>query len=137
MPDEPIVDRAVDAASTLWLEPADRASGAASGPAARGSRTTWPGRSSTPRSSHALAEQVAERIGTDPYADDPLGGDDAPGDPQLLDEADLAEIRAGAARPTPAVQAALDGLWPVLTPQRLLADLFAVAGAARRAPRRS
>ncbi len=28
----------------------------------------------------ALAGQVAAAIGTDPYADDPLGGDDAPGD---------------------------------------------------------
>ncbi|MEU8180933.1 ATP-binding domain-containing protein [Micromonospora sp. NPDC049047] len=62
---------------------------------------------------HALAEQVAERIGADP-----LGGDN------LLDEADRAEIRREL-REESEVQAALDRLWPVLTPQRLLADLYA------------
>ncbi|GAA1601760.1 HelD family protein [Catellatospora bangladeshensis] len=72
---------------------------------------------------HALSVQVAERIGTDPYADDPLGGDDAPGDPQLLDEADLAEVRRELST-DPNVQTALDWLWPVLTPQRLLSDLY-------------
>jgi len=72
----------------------------------------------------ALAAQVVERIGLDPYFDDPLGGDDAPGDPNLLDAADLAAVREDLAA-DPAVQARLDDLWPVLTPQRLLADLFA------------
>ncbi|WP_434743932.1 HelD family protein [Micromonospora sp. SH-82] len=62
---------------------------------------------------HALAAQVAERIGADP-----LGGDN------LLAEADIAEIRRELAE-EPGVRAALDELWPVLTPQRLLADLFA------------
>ncbi|MEH0935853.1 HelD family protein [Micromonospora psammae] len=62
---------------------------------------------------HALAGQVAERIGADP-----LGGEN------LLDEADLAEIRREL-REEPEVRAALDRLWPVLTPQRLLADLYA------------
>ncbi|MER7893450.1 ATP-binding domain-containing protein [Micromonospora sp. NPDC094482] len=62
---------------------------------------------------HALAEQVADRIGADP-----LGGEN------LLDEADRAEIRREL-REEPAVRAALDQLWPVLTPQRLLADLYA------------
>ncbi|WP_319460911.1 HelD family protein [Micromonospora sp. RTP1Z1] len=62
---------------------------------------------------HALAAQVAERIGADP-----LGGEN------LLSEADLAEIRREL-REEPEVQAALDELWPVLTPQRLLADLYA------------
>ncbi|MFI7660451.1 HelD family protein [Micromonospora parva] len=62
---------------------------------------------------HALAEQVAERIGADP-----LGGDN------LLDEADRAEIRREL-REEPEIRAALDQLWPVLTPQRLLADLYA------------
>ena len=71
-----------------------------------------------------LAEQVAERIGEDPWADDPLGGDDAPGAGTLLvDEAEIAEIRRDLAA-DPAVLAALDELWPVLTPQRLLADLL-------------
>ncbi|WBB82351.1 AAA family ATPase [Micromonospora sp. WMMD882] len=62
---------------------------------------------------HALADQEADRIGADP-----LGGEN------LLDEADVAEIRREL-REEPAVRAALDELWPVLTPQRLLADLYA------------
>jgi len=62
---------------------------------------------------HALARQAADRIGADP-----LGGEN------LLEEADLAEIRREL-RAEPAVRAALDLLWPELTPQRLLADLFA------------
>ncbi|WP_229404567.1 ATP-binding domain-containing protein [Micromonospora sp. NBRC 110038] len=62
---------------------------------------------------HALAAQVAERIGADP-----LGG------ANLLEEADVAEIRREL-REEPGVRAALDQLWPVLTPQRLLADLYA------------
>ncbi|MEH1012944.1 AAA family ATPase [Micromonospora sp. CPCC 206060] len=62
---------------------------------------------------HALAAQVAERIGADP-----LGGEN------LLDEADLAEIRRELAA-EPEVRATLDELWPVLTPQQLLADLYA------------
>ncbi|ATO14179.1 helicase [Micromonospora sp. WMMA2032] len=62
---------------------------------------------------HALADQVAERIGADP-----LGGEN------LLSEADRAEIRREL-REEPEIRAALDELWPVLTPQRLLADLFA------------
>ncbi|WP_442934403.1 HelD family protein [Micromonospora sp. CPCC 205546] len=62
---------------------------------------------------HALAAQVAERIGADP-----LGGEN------LLDEADVAEIRREL-REEPEVRAVLDEFWPVLTPQRLLADLYA------------
>ncbi|WP_229401411.1 HelD family protein [Micromonospora okii] len=62
---------------------------------------------------HALADQIAERIGADP-----LGGEN------LLDEADVAEIRREL-REEPEVRATLDQLWPVLTPQRLLADLYA------------
>jgi DNA helicase IV len=73
---------------------------------------------------HALAPRFAERFAIDPFADDPLGGDDAPGDPNLLDEGDLVEIRRDL-RADPAVAAALDWLWPVLTPQELLTDLFA------------
>jgi DNA helicase IV len=71
----------------------------------------------------ALTTQVAEAIGTDPYADDPLGEDDAPGEAMLLGAADLADIRAELAA-EPAIRAALDWLWPILTPQDLLADLF-------------
>ena len=75
---------------------------------------------------HALAKQVAERIGTDPFAFDPLGGDDAPGEEVVFDEAELAEIRREL-RQEPEVRAALDWLWPILTPQQLLTDLFASA----------
>jgi len=74
----------------------------------------------------ALADQLADRVGVDLYADDPLGGDDAPHDANLLDAADLAEIRKDL-RDDPAVRAALDSLWPVLTPQQLLTDLYASA----------
>jgi DNA helicase IV len=74
----------------------------------------------------ALAAQVAELIGTDPYADDPLGGDDAPGDPNLFGEADMADIRRDLLA-EPSVREALDELWPILTPQKLLTDLFASA----------
>nr|MDT0659320.1 AAA family ATPase [Micromonospora sp. DSM 115978] len=62
---------------------------------------------------HALAGQVAERIGADP-----LGGEN------LLDEADLAELRREL-HAEPQVRAALDRFWPRLTPRKLLADLFA------------
>jgi DNA helicase IV len=71
-----------------------------------------------------LAGQVAATIGTDPYAFDPLGEDDAPGDTMLLGAADIADIRQDLAA-EPQVRAAFDELWPVLTPQRLLVDLFA------------
>jgi DNA helicase IV len=72
----------------------------------------------------ALTERLAEQIGTDPYADDPLGGDDAPGDPMLLGAADLADIRRELEE-EPTVQALLDELWPILTPKQVLADLYA------------
>ncbi|MEO3743948.1 ATP-binding domain-containing protein [Plantactinospora sp. B5E13] len=62
---------------------------------------------------HALADQLAQRIGADP-----LGGEN------LLDEADLAEFRREL-RTEPEVQAVLDWLWPVLTPQQVVAGLFA------------
>jgi len=54
---------------------------------------------------------------------DPDGGDEAGGRP-LLDEADLAWVRKDLLA-DPGVRAALRELWPALTPQRLLADLFA------------
>jgi DNA helicase IV len=75
---------------------------------------------------HALSLQLAEQIGADPFADDPLGGDDAPGDGNLLSEADLAEIRREL-REEPELRAALDWMWPILTPQQLLGDLYASA----------
>ncbi|HEX6470031.1 MAG TPA: ATP-binding domain-containing protein [Streptosporangiaceae bacterium] len=72
----------------------------------------------------ALARQLADRLGHDPYAGDPLGGDDAPGEgTSLLDDADVEVIRAEL-RGHRAVRAAVDALWPELTPRRLLADLF-------------
>ncbi|MDH6121836.1 AAA family ATPase [Kitasatospora sp. GAS204B] len=61
----------------------------------------------------ALAEQYAERIGTDP-----LGGEN------LLDPGSLAAIRREL-HASPEVDAALERLWPRLTPQRLLTELFA------------
>src|SRR5262249_9104649 len=73
-----------------------------------------------------LAGQVAASIGTDPYAYDPLGEDDAPGDEMLLGAADIADSKQHLAA-EPQVRAAFDELWPVLTPQRLLVDLFASA----------
>jgi DNA helicase IV len=73
---------------------------------------------------HALTKQVAERIGTDPFAFEDLGSDDAPNDPNLLDAVDTADIRRDLAE-HPDVLAALDWMWPILTPQQLVAGLFA------------
>ncbi|WP_436528054.1 HelD family protein [Actinoplanes sp. HUAS TT8] len=75
-----------------------------------------------------LAAQIAERIGDDPYWDDPLGEDDALTSPNLLDDSDRADIRDDLAG-NPAVRAAIDSLWPVLTPNQLLIDLYGVPGA--------
>ncbi|HEY1179573.1 MAG TPA: helicase, partial [Phytomonospora sp.] len=61
-----------------------------------------------------LARQIADRIGADVLDPDA---------PNLLEEGDLAEMRAELAEDR-AVLAALDELWPVLTPQRLLDDLY-------------
>ena len=71
-----------------------------------------------------LAEQVAERIGYDPFWDDPLGSADVLESSNLLDDADLADIRADLAG-EPAVLAALDSWWPVLTPFELLDSFYA------------
>jgi DNA helicase IV len=73
----------------------------------------------------ALAWQVVERLGHDPYADDPLGGDDAPGEGALLLAGGDAAVIARELATDAGVRAALDELWPVLTPPRLLADLYA------------
>jgi DNA helicase IV len=74
---------------------------------------------------YALSRQIAEQQGFDPFAGESLGGDDAPGEGTiLLDEADLAEIRREL-RLDNELHAALDTLWPRLTPQRLLSKLFA------------
>ena len=62
----------------------------------------------------ALAGQVADRLGA------LIGGG------SLLDPAEVAEIRREL-RNDDRVQAAIAELWPILTPQRLLADLFSSA----------
>jgi DNA helicase IV len=72
----------------------------------------------------AAARALADRIGYDPFGFDALGEDDAPGVDNVLEAGDVEELAAGLAR-DPAVHAFVDGLWPVLTPERLLADLFA------------
>ncbi|MGN9760710.1 HelD family protein [Streptomyces sp. SD31] len=62
---------------------------------------------------NTLTDMVAERIGTDPYD----GGN-------LLDPSDITQIRDELAE-NPEVWSAIDQLWPVLTPQRLVADFLA------------
>jgi DNA helicase IV len=72
----------------------------------------------------ALAEQVAARIGHDPFAFESLGGGDATGEENLLEAADVAEIRWDLSQDS-GIRVALDPLWPALTPQQLLEDLYA------------
>jgi DNA helicase IV len=62
---------------------------------------------------NTLTELYAERVGTDP--------DDGS---SLLDPSDVTQIRDELAE-NPEVWAAVDQLWPVLTPQRVVADLLA------------
>lgn len=62
---------------------------------------------------NTLTELYAERVGTDPYD----GGN-------LLDPSDITQIRDDIAE-NPEVWSAIDQLWPVLTPQRLVADFLA------------
>ncbi len=62
--------------------------------------------------SRALAERYAERVGTDPYDGE-----------RLLDDDQVEDIRREMLTDE-VVLAALDELWPDLTPQRLLTDLF-------------
>ncbi|MEV5341222.1 UvrD-helicase domain-containing protein [Streptomyces sp. NPDC052676] len=62
---------------------------------------------------NTLTELYAERIGTDPYDGS-----------SLLDAADITQIRDDLAE-NPEVWSAIDRLWPVLTPQRLVADFLA------------
>ncbi|WP_228447365.1 HelD family protein [Streptomyces paludis] len=64
----------------------------------------------------ALTAQLAERIGADP-----LGG------PNLLDPTDIAQLGKEIAT-SPEVQAAIDTLWPTLTPQELVAGFLAEPG---------
>ena len=60
-----------------------------------------------------LTRQVTERLGANVL-----------GEGNLLSADDVAELRKEL-RAEPSVRAAIGGLWPVLTPQRLLAELFA------------
>ncbi|MFF7972320.1 HelD family protein [Streptomyces sp. NPDC007905] len=62
---------------------------------------------------NTLTELYAERVGTDPYD----GG-------SLLDAADITQIRDDLAE-NPEVWAAIDQLWPRITPRRLVADFLA------------
>ncbi|WP_369015909.1 HelD family protein [Actinocrinis puniceicyclus] len=88
----------------------------------------------------ALTDQVVRRLNQDPFAEvtrelaeqiarelrELSEPDDPPLEEELLGRRDATEIRAGLAD-EPAVQAALEWLWPRLTPQRLLTELFADA----------
>ncbi|GGW39395.1 DNA helicase [Streptomyces caelestis] len=62
---------------------------------------------------NTLTELYAERIGTDPFDGS-----------SLLDPSDITQIRDDLAE-NPEVWAAIDQLWPLLSPQRLVADFLA------------
>jgi len=62
---------------------------------------------------NALTDMVAERIGTDPFDGS-----------NLLDASDITQIRDELAE-NPEVWAAIEQLWPRLTPQRLVEDFLA------------
>ncbi|MCL7427464.1 UvrD-helicase domain-containing protein [Streptomyces sp. YS415] len=62
---------------------------------------------------NTLTDMVAERIGTDPYDGT-----------NLLDPSDITQIRDDLAE-NPEVWSAIDRLWPLLTPQRVVADFLA------------
>ncbi|WP_245936420.1 HelD family protein [Streptomyces cahuitamycinicus] len=62
---------------------------------------------------NALTDLYAERIGTDPFDGS-----------SLLDPSDITQIRDDLAD-NPEVWSAIDQLWPLLTPQRLVADFLA------------
>lgn len=61
----------------------------------------------------ALTAQLVDRLGADPY-----------GGPNLLGPDDVAQISKEIAM-SPAVHAAVDALWPSLTPERLVRDFLA------------
>ncbi|MEU2872709.1 helicase [Streptomyces olivoreticuli] len=61
----------------------------------------------------ALTAQLADRIGADPY-----------GGPNLLGPDDIAQLGKAVAASTE-VRSAIDELWPLLTPQELVADFLA------------
>jgi DNA helicase IV len=64
----------------------------------------------------ALTRQLAARLGANVL-----------GEGNLLDRSDVDDLRRELRR-DPEVRALIERLWPVLTPQRLLADLFASSG---------
>jgi DNA helicase IV len=74
---------------------------------------------------HNQARRVAHRLLIDALARALAGriGYDVLGGPNLLGDADLADIRAEL-RESPQVRAALEEFWPALTPERLLDDLL-------------
>ncbi|HVW43096.1 MAG TPA: helicase, partial [Amycolatopsis sp.] len=77
----------------------------------------------------ALADKAAGRFEVDLFEgvpDIPLREGEDP-DVPVLDDGDRAEIRAELAA-SDTVRRALDTLWPALTPQRVLRDLFATTG---------
>jgi DNA helicase IV len=125
MPETPL-EIAADGAP-LRLEPETcaraRALAVASGRPPNQARAIFVGEVAT-----ALARQVADRLEEDLRAvevDESLFGDDEQlADDPLLDEEQLADLRAELLA-APAVRATLDLLWPELTPRRLLTDLFA------------
>ncbi|MGA4800872.1 HelD family protein [Streptomyces lavendulocolor] len=61
----------------------------------------------------ALTDQLAERLGADPF-----------GGPNLLDPSDITQMRKEIAA-SPRVHAAIGELWPALTPQELVAGFLA------------
>ncbi|MGY4102635.1 HelD family protein [Nocardia sp. R16R-3T] len=75
----------------------------------------------------ALTEQLAQTMGADLSGGHPGiagGGADGAGKESLLSRTDLAEIR-DEMRADPQIQAAIGKLWPILSPQEVLADLLA------------
>ena len=92
VPDEPI-DAARSSGRPLTLDRDGGRAGPGAGPPLRPAAQPGPRRLRRARSSHALAGQVAERDRHRPVRRRPARRRDAPGDPMILDEADLAEIR--------------------------------------------
>jgi DNA helicase IV len=85
---------------------------------------------------NALARQVAGRLSdsmreTDAMVAEILG-EEGPPDHSVLDEVAVEDIAAELRR-DPEVRAAISQLWPRLTPQRLLSDLFSSPARLRRA----
>ncbi|GGK02380.1 DNA helicase [Pilimelia anulata] len=127
VPDEPIPIETED--GTVLLHPAMVAAARE-----RVRRTGQPHNPARPlfdlEVAHALADALADTLGADP-----LGG------ANLLTEADRADLRRDLRR-DPGLRAELDALWPILTPERLVAELLGdpdrieVAGAALTADQR-